>query len=114
MGVPAKNIMISMPAPRDKELKAWRIAKVVEAVCKGVPWECKCLVQAVCTSMLLQHYHIPSAFYLGSKIDSNDTKKMKAHAWVTVGKYTIIGGEVADENYIVSATFTRPSLKEFI
>jgi len=93
---------------KSQTLKAWRIARVVEAVCKGVPWECKCLTEAICTNMLLYFYHIPSVFYLGSMIDKTADKKMKAHAWLTVGEYCIIGGDVANEGYLVTATFIRP------
>ena len=108
MGTHHENRMLCTLNVKSQTLKAWRIARVVEAVCKGVPWECQCLTEAVCTNMLLYFYRIPSVFYLGSKIDKTDDKKMRAHAWLTVGEYCIIGGVVANEGYLVTATFMRP------
>ena len=54
-------------------------------------------------------YRIPAVFYLGAKLDSTADNGMKAHAWLNVGKYTIIGGQIAEDGYQVTATFIRPS-----
>jgi hypothetical protein len=110
MGSYSNNTLLSMIATKEQSLKAWRIARVVEAVCRGVPWECKCLTEAICTNIILKLYKIPSVFYLGSKIDNSVNKELKAHAWLTVGQYCVIGGEVAQDGYIVTATFTTPNL----
>lgn len=112
MGDHLGNKMLCTLSTEQQSLKAWRIARVVEAVCKGVPWECKCLTEAICTNILLYFYQIPSVFYLGSMIDKSSSITMKAHAWLTVGEYCIIGGRVADDGYVVTATFTRPKFKE--
>jgi len=111
MGNHYQNTMLCLPATKGQELKAWRIARVVEAVCRGVPWECACLVEAICSNMLLKFYRIPSVLYLGAMSDKTETSKLKAHAWLTVGQYSIIGGQVANEGYIVTATFTRPKIE---
>ena len=111
MGHHAGNIMLCTINSKQQSLKSWRIARVVEAVCRGVPWECKCLTEAICTNVLLRFYRIPAVFYLGSMIDKNTPTAMKAHAWLTVGEYCIIGAEVADNGYIVTATFTRPQIQ---
>ncbi len=110
MGHHAGNIMLCNLSSKQQTLKAWRIARIVEAVCRGVPWECKCLTEAICTNMILSFYRIPSIFYLGSMIDKHSPNSMKAHAWLTVGEHCIIGGKVADNGYIVTATFTRPKI----
>ncbi|MGH1426704.1 MAG: lasso peptide biosynthesis B2 protein [Arenicella sp.] len=110
MGHPAGNIMLCTVSSQQQSLKSWRIARVVEAVCRGVPWECKCLTEAICTNILLRFYRIPSVFYLGSMIEKKSPKMLKAHAWLTVGEYCIIGGEVANNGYIVTATFTHPKI----
>ncbi len=119
MGNHYGNKMLCTLSTEQQNLKAWRIARVVEAVCKGVPWECKCLTEAICTNMLLYFYRIPSVFYLGSMIDKNcpaidenNSTIMKAHAWLTVGEYCIIGGMVANDGYLVTATFTRPKIQK--
>jgi len=104
--------MLCIPVTTEQELKAWRIARVVEAVCRGVPWKCSCLVEAICSNMILKLYRIPSVFYLGAMSDKTGTSRLKAHAWLTVGQYSIIGGQVANEGYIVTATFTRPKIEK--
>ena len=110
MGAHLKNDLLCVIATEKQRLKAWRIAKVAEAVCKGLPWENKCLTEAICTNILLKLYCIPSVFYLGSKIEQSSTGEMKAHAWITVGEYCVVGGDAANEGYIVTATFTTPRL----
>jgi len=110
MGHHHKNVMLCIPTTKKQELKAWRIARVVEAVCRGVPWKCSCLIEAICSNVLLKFYRIPSVLYLGAMSDKNTANKLKAHAWLTVGQYTVIGGQVANEGYIVTATFTRPKI----
>ena len=111
MGNHLDNRMLCVISTEHQSLKAWRIARVVEAVCKGVPWECQCLTEAICTNIILYCYKIPSVFYLGSKFDHNEEVNLKAHAWLTVGEYCIIGGQVADQGYLVTATFIRPKQK---
>jgi len=124
VGTHMENKMLCILATETQMLKAWRIARVVEAVCQGVPWQCTCLVEALCITLLLKLYRIPAVCYFGAKIEPreehtqdatgklSDQAKIKAHAWLTVGKYTIIGGQVAGDGYTVTATFTRPKIAQ--
>ena len=104
MGDHLENRQLSVLVPPEQMRKAWDIGRLMSSVGKNVPWECKCLSEALCVKWLLNHYQIPSVFYLGAMLDPEAEKGMKAHAWVTVGHYVVIGGPV-HRDYQVVATF---------
>jgi len=80
-------------------LVARRVARVVERV----PWESKCLVQAMVVQRLLRDYCIESTLYLGVGRNKEDNDKMVAHAWLRSGPYYVIGGR--GEGYATVAKF---------
>jgi len=91
----------------------------MESVSRNVPWECKCLSEAICVKWLLNRYQIPAVFYLGARIHSKeedseeqDKESLKAHAWINVGPCTVIGAP-AHRNYQVVATFVTPALEVY-
>jgi len=59
---------------------------------------------------LLNRSKIPSVFYLGAYIRS-DNQGMKAHAWISVGRYVVIGAP-EHRKYKPVATFTSPSFSD--
>ena len=75
----------------------------VARVARRVPWESKCLVQAMVAQRLLRGYGINSTLYLGVSRDKDDNNKMIAHAWVRSGPYSVCGG--TGEGYAVVAKF---------
>jgi hypothetical protein len=109
MGSYLENRQVAVIASDEQQIKASRIGRLMNTVSKNVPWECKCLSEALCVKWLLNYYKIPSVFYLGARLDSEDNNGMKAHAWVTVGPYVVIGGP-GHKDYQAVATFTTPPL----
>jgi len=83
---------------RDIRTVTHRVAQVA----RRVPWESKCLVQAMVAQRLLRGYGINSTLYLGVGRDKEDNK-MIAHAWVRSGPYYVCGG--AGKGYAVVAKF---------
>ena len=75
----------------------------VARVARRVPWESKCLVQAMVAQRLLRGYGIRSTLYLGVGRDKDDNNKMIAHAWVRSGPYIVCGG--SGESFAVVAKF---------
>ena len=75
----------------------------VARVAKRVPWESKCLVQAMVAQRLLRDYRIESTLYLGVSRDMDEGGKMVAHAWVRCGPYSVCGG--TGEGYATVARF---------
>lgn len=88
----------------DKKKKAILVSAKVSRVAKRVPWESKCLVQAMVAQRLLRGYGIASTMYLGVGRDKDNHNKMIAHAWVRSGPYYICGGN--GEGYAVVAKFS--------
>ena len=84
---------------RDISFVARRVARVAQRV----PWESKCLVQAMVAQRLLRDYGINSTLYLGVRRDEDNNSKMVAHAWVRSGPYSVCGGN--GDGYAVVAKF---------
>jgi transglutaminase superfamily protein len=108
MGTHLGNRQLSVIVSEAQLKKACQIGNVMFAVSKHVPWHCKCLSEALCVKWLLNRYDIPSVMYLGARIDADDVKGMQAHAWVNVGRLTVIGGS-GHKAYTVVACFTTPA-----
>ena len=78
------------------------VISMVARVAVRVPWESKCLVQAMTAQRLLRGCGITSTLYLGVGRDKEDNK-MVAHAWVRCGPYSVCGG--TGEDYATVAKF---------
>ncbi len=78
------------------------IAYKVSRISVNVPWESKCLVQAMTAQKLLRFYKIPSTLYLGVGRDSKDNSII-AHAWVRCGDIYVCGGN--GKEYAIVAKF---------
>lgn len=79
------------------------IAIGVRTMSERLPWECKCLVQAITGKRMLDRRNIESTLFLGVGKDENG--QMIAHAWLRVGEHIILGGGGLDRFAVVS-TFT--------
>jgi len=74
----------------------------VAGMARRVPWQSKCLVQAMTAQRLLRDYGISSTLYLGVGRDK-ESGNMVAHAWVRSGPYSVCGGN--GEGYATVAKF---------
>lgn len=84
-----------------------RILPIVLAVNRAVrfsPVKSKCLVQALCSCIMLRAHKLPSDFYLG--VDKNESRDVIAHAWVKSGQY-FIAGQLGHRRYTVISVFSR-------
>ena len=89
-----RNYQLSVLVTEQQLKLAWRVGKITELVAKYTPWESKCLVQAIMVKTILSCYGIPYVMYIGARVTSEDKKKpMKAHAWIKVGKWIVVGGD---------------------
>lgn len=71
--------------------KSREIKRSVEYISKHTPWESLCLVRALTGMTILKLFGIHSVLFLG--LSKDKSKGLEAHAWLNVGKYTLIGGE---------------------
>jgi len=78
------------------------VSRAIGTMSRYVPWECKCLAQAISGKMMLQRRQISSTLYLGvgKKADGD----LNAHAWLRAGDIIILGSGGL-ERFSVVATF---------
>lgn len=100
-----------------QELRAWKTGNFIEKICERMPWEAKCLVRAYILRLYLDHDHIPYIVHIGLAKSEKDPKNpLLAHAWVTVGRYTVSGGDgpAIPKGFTVIGTFISKSLADTI
>ncbi|CAA0107994.1 Uncharacterised protein [BD1-7 clade bacterium] len=68
---------------------AMRISEAVQRTAKHLPWECKCLVQAMAAQSMLKQRNSAGTVYIGV---SKTEGEYKAHAWLQLGDQFITGG----------------------
>lgn len=87
---------------------AEEIGHVVEVVGRCMPFDARCLQQAIAVRRMLTRRGIPATVYLGIARDRADrtdaTLGRAAHAWVIVGTRVVSGDGVLD-NYAIVARF---------
>ncbi len=89
--------------PADRTRKARRVASCIRAMSRHLPWDCKCLVQAISGKMMLDRRNISNTLYLG--VSKGQEDGLIAHAWLRSGETIILGGGGLDR-FTVVATFT--------
>ena len=80
------------------------IGWAVCAVAKRVPWEAKCLTQAIAATLLNRLHGVSSTLYLGMIFSPAEV--MQAHAWVRCGR-RIITGSAGHHRFTVVGTFAQ-------
>ena len=81
-----------------------RVSWAVQKASRHLPWECRCLVQAMAGKGMFKLRGIPSTLYLGMAKDGED--KFKAHAWLRSGD-VLITGEQDMNLFTVVSTFAE-------
>lgn len=83
---------------------AQRVGWAVRALAHYLPWDARCLAQAIAASWMLRRRGLPGVFYLG--VDHGQETWLEAHAWLRCGEQ-ILTGEPQHERFKVIAVFTR-------
>ena len=83
----AAALEAATPAERDLLRTGARVGRMVTRVARILPWHPSCLRQALATRWLLGRRKVPCVMHLGVA----DVASMDAHAWVTVGGFTVVG-----------------------
>lgn len=78
-----------------------RISWAIQTMSRYLPWECKCLVQAVCGKLMLRRRRLISTLYLGVAKDENGS--LSAHAWLRCGHRILTGDSGAEQFKIISS-----------
>lgn len=81
-----------------------RISWSVNTASRHLPWECKCLAQALAGKAMLKRRGVSSTLYLG--LAKNAAAQLQAHAWLRCGPRILTGGQgMAD--FTVISTFAE-------
>ena len=79
---------------------ARQVGSAVRRAARHVPWRSRCLVQTMAGKAMLGRRNIQSTLYLGVMKGEPD---IRAHAWLRVGRVTLIDGEQPDKFTVVSS-----------
>lgn len=74
----------------------------IERMSLAVPWNSVCLDKALTAQRMLSRRKIDGILYLGVAKKDTQSNELKAHAWVRVDEYFIIGGVGHKEFTVVS------------
>jgi hypothetical protein len=85
-----------------------RIAWAVAAASRNVPWECRCLAQAMAGKVMLRRRGVSSTLYLG--VARGGEPGIQAHAWLRCGK-RILTGRQGMAGFSVIASFAGKALR---
>jgi len=86
--------------------QARRVAWAVQTLAHHLPWDSRCLAQAVAGKWMLQRRALPSTLYLG--VDHGQEQWLEAHAWLRCGG-EFVTGEPDYERFKVIAAFVEDS-----
>ncbi len=92
LGTPGETEMVEYTEDNDRR-NIYFVFDKVKRVANRVPWESRCLVQAMTAQRLLKKYGLKSTLYLGAGRDPENKEKMAAHAWVRCGTVYVCGGD---------------------
>lgn len=98
--------LLMLVEPRAEQM-AWRIGRIIEQVARFTPWESKCLVQAILARLMCRYYRLPYVLHLGVTRNQEQGHPLKAHAWVSVGRWVIVGGE-GHRAFTIVSTYVTP------
>lgn len=85
---------------RTAELIGW----AVTALGRRVPWDGRCLAQALAATAMLRRRGVEGTVSLG--VRDGESAGFEAHAWLRVGSCMVTGG-AGHEHYKSLATFAR-------
>jgi hypothetical protein len=76
------------------------VSQAVVRAARNLPWECKCLVQAMAGKAMLRLRGVSSTLYLG--LAKGENEQLCAHAWLRCGNIILTGGRVNGQFTVVS------------
>lgn len=89
--------------PRNRRRSVDDVVWAVEAAARRAPWRTMCIEKGLVVQRMLRSGGLDAVLHYGAR-HHNDTQRLEAHVWVTVGGRAVIGGEEA-EGFREIATF---------
>ncbi len=90
------------PVSPEQIRQAQNVGWAVRALARRLPWDARCLAQAVAGKWMLERRGLPSTFYMG--VDRGPEEWLQAHAWLRCGD-AFVTGEPQHERFKVIAAF---------
>jgi hypothetical protein len=81
-----------------------RIGWAVGALARRVPWDARCLAQALAATWMLRRRGLEGTVSFGA--DRGESRQLLAHAWLRFGPRLVTGG-VGHERFKIFTTFAR-------
>ncbi len=75
----------------EASLLVQEVGWAVQAAAGRVPWDSRCLAQALAAGRMLRRRGLPSVLYLGVRRES--ASGFSAHAWLRCGPHAVTGGD---------------------
>ena len=86
---------------------ARQIGRAVERAARHLPWPALCLPQTIAAKAMLRRRGIASTVHFGvAPSEAPDPRRMRAHAWLTVGDTAVVGGR-SGGGFAVLARFSH-------
>lgn len=76
------------------------VSWAVQTAGNHLPWECKCLAQAMAAKAMLRCRGVASTLYLG--VAKEEECRMQAHAWLRCGQMILTGHQGMDRFTVVA------------
>ncbi len=95
---------INPPLTPEQAQQAQRVGWAVRVLARYLPWDARCLAQAIAGKWMLKRRGLPSTLYLG--VDRGQEQWLEAHAWLSCGD-EILTGEPQHTRFKVIAAFSE-------
>jgi hypothetical protein len=96
-------------AGAEREAQAMLVGRAVQRVAPHVPWDSRCLAQAIAGAWMLGRRGLPATIYFGVRKDPGAA--FTAHAWLRCGG-CIVTGAREHETFEIIARFSRAGREE--
>ena len=91
-------------ATRGQIRVAERIGWAVKALARRVPWDARCLAQALAATLMLRRRSLEGTVSFGA--DRGESRQLLAHAWLRFGPRLVTGG-AGHDRFKILTTFAR-------
>jgi hypothetical protein len=92
------------PLSPEEQWQAQQVGWAIMKLARFLPWDARCLAQAVAGKWMLRRRGLPSTLYLG--VDRGRESWLEAHAWLRCGT-EFVTGQRQHERFTVLATFAE-------
>jgi len=86
----ASTVESPVAHPPEQTGRVRQIGWAVRTAARHLPWDCRCLAQALAGRRMLKRRGMPSTVYLG--VDRGRRDWLDAHAWLRSGEVVLTGG----------------------